>query len=257
MNSLPTPDEDDPLEELTSQAADEFIERFDRGEKPDVEEAAEPSGDRRRPAAVAAGAPGHANRDQGRGRSSPIRIGRPTGRFRDRPRGRPRRHGRRLRGGAAVAGRRVALEVLPFAAMLDPNRLQRYENEARAAACLHHGNIVPILGVGWTAASTSTRCNTSKGGTSQPSSRTPADRPACRLTMESPLRMVGDSLRKSPPPPRLAERVAHHPLPPRRTRPCPRALPRPGGFVSHRGSQPCRRPRPCITPTSKASSTAT
>ena len=45
-------------------------------------------------------------------------------------------------------GRRVALKVLPFAAMLDPNRLQRFQNEARAAACLHHGNIVPIFGVG-------------------------------------------------------------------------------------------------------------
>ncbi len=45
-------------------------------------------------------------------------------------------------------GRRVALKVLPFAAMLDPNRLQRFQNEARAAACLHHANIVPIFAVG-------------------------------------------------------------------------------------------------------------
>src|SRR5205807_464467 len=44
--------------------------------------------------------------------------------------------------------RRVALKVLPFAATLDPKRLQRFRNEARAAACLHHPNIVPVHGVG-------------------------------------------------------------------------------------------------------------
>src|SRR5262245_53433567 len=35
-------------------------------------------------------------------------------------------------------GRRVALKVLPFAAALDPRQLQRFHNEARAAAQLHH-----------------------------------------------------------------------------------------------------------------------
>ena len=35
-------------------------------------------------------------------------------------------------------GRRVALKVLPFAATMDPRQLQRFQNEARAAACLHH-----------------------------------------------------------------------------------------------------------------------
>ena len=35
-------------------------------------------------------------------------------------------------------GRRVALKVLPFAATLDPRQLQRFQNEARAAAGLHH-----------------------------------------------------------------------------------------------------------------------
>src|ERR1700722_17169100 len=35
--------------------------------------------------------------------------------------------------------RRVALKVLPFAGMLDPRQLQRFRNEAQAAACLHHG----------------------------------------------------------------------------------------------------------------------
>jgi serine/threonine protein kinase/Flp pilus assembly protein TadD len=44
--------------------------------------------------------------------------------------------------------RRVALKVLPFAATMDPRQLQRFQNEARAAACLHHTNIVPVYGVG-------------------------------------------------------------------------------------------------------------
>jgi eukaryotic-like serine/threonine-protein kinase len=45
-------------------------------------------------------------------------------------------------------GRRVALKVLPFAAVLDPRQLQRFQNEARAAACLHHPHIVPVFAVG-------------------------------------------------------------------------------------------------------------
>jgi serine/threonine protein kinase len=45
-------------------------------------------------------------------------------------------------------GRRVALKVLPFAAALDARQLQRFKNEAQAAAQLHHPNIVPVYGVG-------------------------------------------------------------------------------------------------------------
>jgi serine/threonine protein kinase/Tfp pilus assembly protein PilF len=41
-------------------------------------------------------------------------------------------------------GRRVALKVLPFAGTLDPKQLQRFKNEAQAAAQLHHTNIVPV-----------------------------------------------------------------------------------------------------------------
>jgi serine/threonine protein kinase len=44
--------------------------------------------------------------------------------------------------------RRVALKVLPFAAALDTRQLQRFKNEAQAAACLHHSNIVPVYSVG-------------------------------------------------------------------------------------------------------------
>ena len=44
--------------------------------------------------------------------------------------------------------RRVAVKVLPFAAVLDQKQIARFENEARAAAQLHHPNIVPVYSVG-------------------------------------------------------------------------------------------------------------
>jgi tetratricopeptide (TPR) repeat protein len=45
-------------------------------------------------------------------------------------------------------GRRVALKVLAAHALQDPKRLLRFHREARAAARLHHTNIVPVFGVG-------------------------------------------------------------------------------------------------------------
>jgi serine/threonine protein kinase len=45
-------------------------------------------------------------------------------------------------------GRHVALKVLPGPALLDPRHLVRFRREARAAAKLHHTNIVPVFGVG-------------------------------------------------------------------------------------------------------------
>jgi tetratricopeptide (TPR) repeat protein/serine/threonine protein kinase len=45
-------------------------------------------------------------------------------------------------------GRHVALKVLLNQALLDPKQKRRFEREARAAAKLHHTNIVPVFGVG-------------------------------------------------------------------------------------------------------------
>ncbi len=45
-------------------------------------------------------------------------------------------------------GRRVALKVLAAHAIPDPAQVRRFEREARAAAQLHHTNIVPVFGVG-------------------------------------------------------------------------------------------------------------
>ena len=45
-------------------------------------------------------------------------------------------------------GRRVALKVLPPGAFENARQVERFRREARAAARLHHTNIVPVFGVG-------------------------------------------------------------------------------------------------------------
>jgi serine/threonine protein kinase/Tfp pilus assembly protein PilF len=137
-----------PTEELVGRVADEFTQRLNRGERPDPEEYA-----RRHPRIAAllrevlpalqlirlppGGAA--AEPDGLAGTLGDFRIVREVG-----------------RGGMGVVyeaqqislGRRVALKVLPFAATLDARQLQRFKNEAQAAALLHHPNIVPVYAVG-------------------------------------------------------------------------------------------------------------
>src|ERR671935_430347 len=45
-------------------------------------------------------------------------------------------------------GRRVALKVLSQKTLRDAKQRARFEREAKAAAKLHHTNIVPVFGVG-------------------------------------------------------------------------------------------------------------
>ena len=45
-------------------------------------------------------------------------------------------------------GRRVALKILPHQLAQNRDHLARFQREARAAAQLHHTNIVPVFEVG-------------------------------------------------------------------------------------------------------------
>jgi serine/threonine protein kinase len=152
MKSLSAKD-DPAVEALVTEVADQFVERLKAGEQPDVEEYA-----RRYPenatvlrqvltALQIVRLCGSAGAAEGKLTSASgmenclgdYRLLREVG-----------------RGGMGVVyeaeqislKRRVALKVLPLAPALDARQLQRFKNEAQAAACLHHTNIVPVHAVG-------------------------------------------------------------------------------------------------------------
>jgi WD40 repeat protein/serine/threonine protein kinase len=138
------------LESLVAEVADDFLERQRRGEHPDVEEyaARHPQAAEMLRKVLASLQLVGVSADGGLVPGKAELPARELGDFRI-----VREVGR---GGMGVVyeaeqislGRRVALKVLPFAATMDPRQLQRFHNEARAAACLHHEHIVPVFGVG-------------------------------------------------------------------------------------------------------------
>src|SRR5262245_25310466 len=144
-----------PPEDLVSELAEAFLGRHRRGERPSVEEyaAAHPelAAEIRRlfPALLMMEDLRPESDDLGGGLTAargavPERLGdyrilREVG-----------------RGGMGVVyeaeqeslGRRVALKVLAAHGLRNPKQLLRFHREARAAARLHHTNIVPVFGVG-------------------------------------------------------------------------------------------------------------
>jgi serine/threonine protein kinase/Flp pilus assembly protein TadD len=157
------------IESLVSQATDEFIERLDRGYQPEIEEFAArypqistvlrqvlpalqalrlPVRDPAPSPLPLSPAEGERGRGEGSLAASEPQATRSLGDFRI-----LREIGR---GGMGVVyeaeqislARRVALKVLPFAATIDAKQLQRFKNEAQAAAHLQHQNIVPVYAVG-------------------------------------------------------------------------------------------------------------
>ena len=204
------------LESLVAEVADEFRARRKRGERPEVEEYARrypqfaevliqvlsslelvqmASGSASRGAAATAG--------EFSGVLGDFRIVREIG-----------------RGGMGVVyeanqislDRRVALKVLPFAGALDPNQLRRFKNEARRRS-LHRTTPTscPCTASVATAASTSSRCSTSKGGRWRRSSTTcaPGRRRQSRRSkarVRRPMPRIQRARRSSCRPPRRRKR---------------------------------------------------
>jgi eukaryotic-like serine/threonine-protein kinase len=148
-----TDSEADPLADL----AQEFADRYRRGERPSLSEYARrypEHAERIRqifPAMVAMERLGSAEEWSGTAAGAYRRPEPPLDRL-----GEYRILRELARGGMGVVyeavqeslGRHVALKVLPFHRLVRESQLERFRREARAAARLHHSNIVPVFGVG-------------------------------------------------------------------------------------------------------------
>jgi eukaryotic-like serine/threonine-protein kinase len=121
-------------------AAEEFVHRFDRQQ--DRQRAARKSWGKRwtsiemAPTAIAILRP------------MTVSVGRQLGRFEIRGQVGSGGMGDVYRAHDPQLGRDVAIKVLPSAFSTDPDRLRRFEREARAAASLNHPNIVAVHDVG-------------------------------------------------------------------------------------------------------------
>jgi len=147
--------QDPALESLLGEVADEYTRQIESGQQPDIEEYA-----RRHPglsAVIRQVFPAIAAM-HGRATEEPVIWESRTGGNAVQPDhlGDYRIIREIGRGGMGVVyeaeqqslQRRVALKVLPFAAVLDSRQLQRFKNEAQAAANLHHTHIVPVFSLG-------------------------------------------------------------------------------------------------------------
>jgi len=140
---------------LLNQLADEFAGRYRRGERPALQEYC----DRHPELAddIREYFPAMAELEQVKDYTLPLRLPSADGLLPSLERLGDFRIIREIgRGGMAVVyeaeqislGRRVALKVMPRQMLADRQTKWRFQREAKAAAKLHHSNIVPVFGVG-------------------------------------------------------------------------------------------------------------
>ena len=87
-------------------------------------------------------------------------------------------------------GRNVAVKVIPAGISADPERVQRFEQEARATAALNHANILAVYDVGRTKDCRSSSPNCSRAthyATALPLDRFPCAK-GSSLAFRSPVR---------------------------------------------------------------------
>jgi serine/threonine protein kinase len=151
-----TPGSNGSLDEAVAQVVDDFVQQVREGHPPEVEEVA-----RRHPhiadilRQVLPALPLLQPLSQSQSESGPASSADELGSVGSRL-GDFRIVGELGRGGMGVVyhaeqvslRRPVALKVLPVAATLDPRQLQRFTNEAQAAASLQHAHIVPVYAIG-------------------------------------------------------------------------------------------------------------
>ena len=149
-------------------------------------------------------------------------------------------------------GRHVALKVLPFAALVDDKSLQRFRNEVRAAAALDHPHIVSVYSVGRRARRPllrdATHSRADSGGHDRGVAKDAAEpRVRCWRRATTRRRLTR---RSTQPPSTMRDEQA-------RDQHGGRLAPGQRSSIARPPDSASRRPRPCSTPTTKASCTAT